>query len=70
VFLALDLIFLSENRACGFVALGLSGVYTLFLIIARPSIFEQHPPNNKHGFHDRIFSHLISLQNELLLPGR
>ena len=43
VFLALDLIFLSENRACGFVALGLSGVYTLFLIIARPYLNNIRP---------------------------
>lgn len=36
VLLALDLIILSANSACGFVALGITGAYTLFLIITRP----------------------------------
>ncbi len=36
VLLALDLIILSANQACGFVALGITSLYTLFLIITRP----------------------------------
>lgn len=36
VLLAFDLIILSNNQACAFVALGITGVYTLFLIISRP----------------------------------
>jgi hypothetical protein len=43
VFLALDLIFLSENRLCGFVAIGITGVYTLLLIIMRPYLNNIRP---------------------------
>ncbi len=43
LFLALDLIILSSNKACGFVAIGIAGLYTLFLIISRPYIKNVRP---------------------------
>ena len=41
--LALDLIILSSNNACGFVALGITFCYTLFLIISRPYLKNIRP---------------------------
>lgn len=34
---------MSSNSMCGFVALGLSGVYTLWLIIGRPYVNNIRP---------------------------
>ncbi len=43
LFLALDLIILSSNKACGFVAIGIAALYTLFLIISRPYLKNVRP---------------------------
>lgn len=43
VFLAVDLIILSSNAACGFAALGICGLYTLYLIIIRPYVNNARP---------------------------
>lgn len=43
IFLALDLIILSSNRLCGFLATGLAGLYVLFLIITRPYLKNLRP---------------------------
>jgi len=46
IFLALDLILLSANTMYRFVALGLVGLYTLFLIIQRPYLKNVRPIMN------------------------
>jgi hypothetical protein len=46
IILALDLSIMSSNNACGFVALGIIGLYTLFLIIQRPYLKNVRPIMN------------------------
>lgn len=46
IVLALDLSIMSSNTACGFVALGLVGFYTLFLIVQRPYLKNVRPIMN------------------------
>lgn len=36
LFIALDLVILSSNKACGFAAIGISVFYTLIMLILRP----------------------------------